>query len=85
MGSTPRTGVKNVPVGFDIQNKSSYMNISSLLCLVPPHLRLAPRKDHAREFVNLIKKSGGKQEAAAKWINRVSLFTGFAARACTDL
>jgi hypothetical protein len=59
-------------------------NISSLLCLVPPHLRLTPRKDHARELVNLVKESGRKQEAAAKWTNKVSLFTGFAAWTCRE-
>jgi hypothetical protein len=53
-----------------------------LLCLVPPHLRLTPRKDHARELVNLVKESGRKQEAAAKWTNRVSLFTGLAVWTC---
>jgi len=40
---------------------------------VPPHLRLAPRKYHARELVNLVKESSGKQEAGVKWRNRVSL------------
>lgn len=42
-----------------------------LLCLVPPHLRLTPRKDHARELVNLVKESSGKQEAAASGPTRL--------------
>lgn len=65
-------------------NKSSYMNISvsSLLFSMPPHFRLAPRKDHARELVNLVEEPSGKQEAAAEWIKRVSLFAGFAAYGC---
>jgi hypothetical protein len=58
------------------------ISVSSLLFSMPPHFRLAPRKDHARELVNLVEEPSGKQEAAAEWIKRVSLFAGFAAYGC---
>lgn len=59
-----------------------HVSVSSLLFSMPPHFRLAPRKDHARELVNLVEEPSGKQEAAAEWIKRVSLFAGFAAYGC---